>query len=626
MNSKIKASEFYSNYKWQLSLGIFVLALALNANTFNHSFVLDDTIAIEKNVHVQKGLQGIRDIFIRSYTNGYDGTNRNTYRPISLVSFAIEKEFFGASPFPFHLFNVIWYALLCVVVAQFIFLIFPEKRTFFLISIIVLFTAHPIHTEVVANIKSRDEIFSMLFGITSLVFLLKYDTDKKYGPLILSLFFFLLSIFSKENTITLIAIFPLTLYFFRNYTLKQAMSVCWIYLLPLGLLFLSRSIILDDFITTSTSNAKWDVPYNNTLFAATNYSEELATNASIFLKYLQLATIPISLVSDYSIETFEIVNFTNIRAIMGLFAILGLSVFSLIRMKNRAEDAYAILFFLITFSITSNFFFKIGSTLGERFLFLPSLGIVILIGILIFKYSSSILSFLFIAVILCFYSWKTIDRNKDWKNIDTLSLQDIKTNPGSTRLLDAVAKMHHRNLLKATDPQQKRKEAHASINYYTESLKHQPNKDVVNFDIGNVYSLISDYQSALKFYKKAIPATSVKEDELYYNLGICYEQLNEYSESITAFEKAIKLQPGIGDYWRHLAFVSFANKDFHKSIEAFTKSIELKAGNRVDDLLNIAVSYHILKDYTNAKKYYNEVLKIDPENSKAKANLSAIRK
>jgi len=79
-----------------------------------------------------------------------------------------------------------------------------------------LFTAHPIHTEVVANIKGRDEIMTLFFSLAATLFVWR-AVDRRSWPLAFggaALFF--LGLLSKENAITFLAVVPILLYLLRK--------------------------------------------------------------------------------------------------------------------------------------------------------------------------------------------------------------------------------------------------------------------------------------------------------------------------------------------------------------------------------------------------------------------------
>ena len=97
------------------------------------------------------GARGIPEIF----TSRYIESNQQNfeYRPMVLTTFAIEYQFFGSNPQISHFVNVSIYALTCVLLFVILFGLLSSYHFIFPLLITFLFIAHPIHTEVVNNLK-----------------------------------------------------------------------------------------------------------------------------------------------------------------------------------------------------------------------------------------------------------------------------------------------------------------------------------------------------------------------------------------------------------------------------------------------------------------------------------------
>ena len=172
-NSSIERNRFYLIF-------LFIFSFIIYGNTFQNEYALDDGIVITQNHFVQKGIAGIPDILTHdSFFGWLKGANNDVaggrYRPLSLVSFAIENSIFGNNPGASHFINVLLYAVLGMSVFILLNRLLIIKQTQFsnLIHLpfltALLFIAHPVHTEAVANIKGRDEILSLLFSIIAII-------------------------------------------------------------------------------------------------------------------------------------------------------------------------------------------------------------------------------------------------------------------------------------------------------------------------------------------------------------------------------------------------------------------------------------------------------------------------
>ena len=73
---------------------LFAFGFFLYSNTFHHDYVLDDSGAITLNAFVQKGFKGIPDLMKVEFWH-FNNLSLGYYRPLSLITFAIEHEYFG---------------------------------------------------------------------------------------------------------------------------------------------------------------------------------------------------------------------------------------------------------------------------------------------------------------------------------------------------------------------------------------------------------------------------------------------------------------------------------------------------------------------------------------------------
>lgn len=201
-----------------------VVGFCLYINTVKHDYVLDDVGAITGNEYVMEGISGIPKILSVGMWH-FDNVNLGYYRPLSMITFAIENEFFPNNPHVSHLGNVILYAMTGFFLCLLLMNLFKNFHPLFSFIVTLLFIAHPIHTEVVANIKSRDEILAFLNLIIAVFILLVVHKQQttNYKLVFLSCIFFYLALLSKESAMTGLLIAPLILFFSCNLTIKQAL-------------------------------------------------------------------------------------------------------------------------------------------------------------------------------------------------------------------------------------------------------------------------------------------------------------------------------------------------------------------------------------------------------------------
>lgn len=202
---------------------IVVFSVVLYSNVYKHNYVFDDKSSIVENTLVHKGINGIGEIFKTTLWKGskdYQNVAIYSYRPVPAATFAVEYEFFGLNPHISHITQVIFYTILCALLFLLLSQLFKDKPHLPLL-IALLFTAHPIHTEVVCNLKSRDELLSLLFAVLSLYSLTLYLDKGKKIAYVFALLSYFCSLLSKETSVCFLGIIPLTLHYFYNQSFKQ---------------------------------------------------------------------------------------------------------------------------------------------------------------------------------------------------------------------------------------------------------------------------------------------------------------------------------------------------------------------------------------------------------------------
>ena len=111
MNKAKETPELLRRQSKFLPWLVFSFCLLLYANSFNHQYALDDYSIIIEHDHVQAGFDGIGKIMTTNYRNGQSGFNDGLYRPLSLVTFAIEKSLYDNNPNLAHILNALLYAI-----------------------------------------------------------------------------------------------------------------------------------------------------------------------------------------------------------------------------------------------------------------------------------------------------------------------------------------------------------------------------------------------------------------------------------------------------------------------------------------------------------------------------------
>lgn len=595
------------SYSWKYLLVIFGFAFALYANTLNYGYTLDDPISTANNKYVAMGFEGIPTLFTKGYMYGLNGINQGAYRPMPLITFAVEYQFIGENPPVNHLINVILYGISCVILFLTLKKLFNTRHFLFAFLITLLYVAHPLHTEVVASIKSRDEILALLFLALTLYTFLIYDERRNVLWLILSSLMFYCSLISKESAFTFVAVIPVTIYFFRDYKLKNLILVTLPFVAAAFVYLYQRSVFLESVV----SSKNLDV-INNTLYAAKDSGEKLATAMHILSKYVWLLVFPMNMSWDYSYNQIPIISFTDIKAIVAFLLYGGMLAYSIWGIKKKDILAYCFLFFMITISVVSNILVDFGSTMGERFMFVPSIAFCILLAWLIiraFKIDVAVSDLRpgkgVIAVtilILSLYSVRTISRNVVWKNNMNLFTSGVESAPNSARTNFCLGYEYFVYGDKETVQERKDNYYRMAASQMGVAVKIYPKYVDAHKNIGFMYYKLKEWDNAILFLKNSMMLNDSLPDSNFYT-ALAYGYKGVYDTAYQYFENALRLKPDYVDAWHYKGVIFSEQADKQNDPAAKVNAVN-NAVFCFDKAIEMDPMYHeayIQKGYTYGK-------------------------
>lgn len=594
-------------YKHTYSLLIGLFVFLLYANTLQNDFALDDGIYITNHRAVQKGWGGLADILSQGSTYGFQQQEgQQAYRPIPLLTFAIDKSLFNNNPGLEHAINVLLYALLGLVLFNLLSIWLEGVHPWIVLMIVGFYLAHPVHTEVVANIKSRDELFCFLFGALSLYYLHQWSRGKKSNALLLSLSFFGLSILSKETGLTLLGVIPFALHFFEKESVKQNLFRMLPYVGIVGVYFLIRSLV----ISGSTDESENQL-INNVLNGASDWGEHTATRVALLGEYLRLLVFPHPLSWDYSYPQLPIVGWQAPRAIASLLLHLALLGALIVSFPKRKIYAFCILFYGLTFALTANILFINGSTLGERFLFMPSWGFCIALPLglaALLKVDTAAFSgkhkntwLGLMGTLLLLGTVLTIQRNGDWKDNFHLFEAGAKAAPNSARTNGSLAFEYKRQAQLSRDPNQQAFYFPKSEQAFKKSLALYPDYEYSLYNLGVLYLETGALEQAKTYFSKTL-AVVPNHFAALNNMGVSYFRQKNYKEAIPYFKHLLELSPNDVQALSNLGASYFNLGEIAQCAPYYEKALALekKDVNIYDSLIRI---YNTLGDPTKAQSY-----------------------
>lgn len=610
--------------KISLGLAIPVFAFILYAQSINHDYALDDHPVTDENNIITTGFSGIPTILKTDYWYGSGKVESRgpIYRPTSLIIFATVWEFSPNNPQAYHFINVLLYAITCLLLFLVLCKLFKTQNLLFPFICTLLYASHPIHTEVVNNIKSLDEILCFLFGLISIWFLLRYFSTKSILSLILGNIGFFLALLSKETGITFLVIIPLIIYFFTDTPLKKTSTTFLLLLVIAGIWLIIRMTVFKDLPQNPGNTAS---VLNNTLNAAPDISSKYATIFYILLRYIVLLIFSHPLSSDYSFSQIKIQTLREPVALFAIIFYLGLVIYSIINFRKKSIIVFGILFFLITLAPVSNLFFMGGWTMAERFMYIPSLGFCIILTYFLIRITKteSIKSrfknlfqffalnsrlFFFVLVISALYYYKTVSRSKDWKDDITIFSHDVKISNNSARANQILGSALMVSVLKSPYKQNQADTFRLAKKYLKRALEIYPEYYPPLSHLGVIYIYENNFDSAYYCLKKGLEIMP-NDIDLNFNYGLVLFYLKKYDEAIKALNHTIQLTSTHENAYYNLAALYQNTRDYDKALLYYSKAIELNPNN-ANAYYNSGKIFKLKNDTLKANEFMNKALSL----------------
>ncbi len=375
-------------------------------NALSNEFVFDDESVV-------LGDQSITEISnIPKYFTAQEGFHKvigRYYRPVVSTTYAIDYALWGLKPFGFHLTNIIIHVINSLLFFKLLLLIFAGgkgnltgAKLFAVLFGGLIFAVHPIHTEAVTWVSGRTDSLSFTFFTSSFIYYIKYLREQKVYFLVLLLLFYVLALLSKEMAITL----PVVLILFdiaENKGLsvkliKERFSVYFI-LFAASVLYLSlRWFILKD------------IPQRETYFYF--YGKDAFTSLLTMLQtlplYFRLLIVPIGLLYHYNGYLPYVNSITAPDVIIALVFIIVMAAITAYFFRKSPLISFSILLFFAALLPVMNIV-PTMNFMAERFLYIPSISLSIVIAVVFIKYYNNktkpvLISLIFIILGLLFLS------------------------------------------------------------------------------------------------------------------------------------------------------------------------------------------------------------------------------
>jgi tetratricopeptide (TPR) repeat protein len=410
------------------------LAFLAYSNSFSALFLMDnrEIILNDSRIHTATA-DHVLQILNGPY---WEVKLAGLYRPLANLSFLFNYAVLGngANPFGYHAINFLLHAANIGLVYALGLLFFDALPPAFFLA--ALWGIHPVLTESVTNLVGRADLLAA-FGVLGA--LLAYVQAMRSSGIRLAWFAAgglaaAVGIFSKESAVVAIAVLLL-------YDFGLAKPAPWhTRLAGYAAVVVPALVFLAQRARVLAAQPYAPTPFaDNPLTVASFWASRLTAVKVIGLQ-AALLLWPHALSSDYSynqVPVFGAASFgvAELEAVVALAVCVAAAAFALWVRRRDRRLFFAIGLFFVALSPTSNLLFPIGSIMAERFLYLPSVGVLICAacvfeaawGVPRYRRAAACAA----AVLLLGAGARTWARNLDWTDEQRFWRSAAETAPGS---------------------------------------------------------------------------------------------------------------------------------------------------------------------------------------------------
>lgn len=559
MKKKANAISERKTSEWLFLAPILILTFILYSSTLKNYFIInwdDDGYIINNPL--------IKDLSWKSIVYMFSHFHLDNYHPLTTLSNAIEYHLFKLNAKPYHFNNLVLHLLNTTLVFYFIRQLIKNKEASLLAAL--LFAIHPMHVESVSWISERKDLLYTAFFLLSLITYNRFLQEDKRSWLAWSVVLMLLSCLSKPAAVALTPVlFLLDYYSGKKITLASILQK--VPFVSLSLLFGIIAIL-----TQSKSGSMSMVehfPFMDKFFFVCYgfmfYIVKLFAPIHLSAMYLYPEKVEGLLPMTYYLAPFIL--------LVGILFIVGLK-------KLQKEILFGLLFYFFTIAMVIQVVPVGKAIVAERYSYVPYIGLFfILAKVYVMVQNNDPDSYrdnkaekikpvlnIVIGIFILIFCVGTWNRNKDWKDSNSLFSSIIKQEPDS---------------------------------YYG------------YFARGVGRSLQNDSKGTIEDYSQAIKRDSTL-DVLWYNRGVELEKVNDKQAAINDYTQAITLNPKHSRSYYNRGNLRFASNDLLGAVDDYSKTLKIDSAN-AQAFCNRAIAYLNLKDSTKALNDFDASLKQDPK-------------
>ncbi|HEX9428698.1 MAG TPA: tetratricopeptide repeat protein [Candidatus Polarisedimenticolia bacterium] len=595
---------------WRSAGLVALVACIVNLGALAPGFIHDDHRIIEQNELV-RGLSRSAEIMTHGYWSVGAVDLPILYRPVTILSFALNVALLGSGPLGFRAVNLALHALISILVLLLGRRVFGRAAAPALdapLAAALLFAVHPIHTEVLGEVVGRAELLAAAGTLVSLLSFLESARrgaagERGSAALLsgLSVAAFGAGFLAKENAV---AAFFLGLLADRTIVRGR---FAWRHHLAMGAMLLACLAARAEAL--GGLNPAGQIHFLDNPIAFAPFLTGRWTALAVAARYALLLVLPLRQSIDYSYNAIPIVSgFLDPAALCGAAVTAAALAGFILSWRRSPAIAFALGFMGLSFLPVANLLLPIGTIMAERLLYLPSIGFCLLAGSAVdraraFDRAAAGRRRVLVAVpvVLLLFSARSMLRLREWRDDYTIFRSALVIVPDSVRALynfgaacedrgeDAGAE---RVYLRAValwpdfaDAQynlagvlSRRKAWEEAVAHYRDAVRLQPANVKYLVNLGRAQNGQGRPAEARDTLRRALEIDP-RSAQGFTNLGAAELALEQPAAAVAAYAQAARLEPTDPDYQRNLALAQVETGDFAQAAATFRRGLALRPGD-----------------------------------------------
>ncbi len=530
---------------------------------------------------------------------GTDG-NGTYYRPLTVLSFALDRALYGSSAWGFHLTNVFLHALAgCLVFALVQTLV--RSRSAGLAAALVT-VVHPVNTEAVAHVSARGDLLVAIFVIAGVREVLR--RRPRVWAIALSV---LGALVSKESGLVL----PILLVWvdviwcptresLHHYALRRIRRVhVWSAVSVLAWLALRWNA------TGSLAHVR-PSPLDNPLIVESTLTALFTLPHQLF-EYARLLVYPASLSVDYGFAQLPVVESPDPMLVVLAVAVVLCGRLLRSTLQNAPALSLAIGILLLPILLVTNPLLPAGSMVAERYLYLSTIGLATVVAYSGHRFrpvwpaalSKPPVRWAALSIVLAAAGVRTDQRVDDWQSDETLFASAVEASPRSIR--------SHINYAHTLS---KRGDYLAASAVLTRAIAVAPPMPILHLRLADALRHTGRNDAALVQYKNAA-RLNPNVVEAWVGVGNTALALNRDAEAERVLERAVAMLPGSFETLNQLGIAYHRRGKFPDAQNAYRSAIH-ENGRSAHVYFNLGVALASDNKPVEAAEAFENAVSLQP--------------